>query len=449
MPPRRLQPSPVSEFFPDLPGAQATEEESRGWWTSASAYRAQLFGTLAPAEFVDTVDLLSWYREARSRFVSREQLDAGWRAYCRSATAQRQQPPASFESWTRSWFSYVSPIAQRTKATAAQYANAVLARRDAEQLLAFTPRDFVLFGLPYQQPVTAEADPSGTVVRRRLTTYERRNGSRVFKLIGDAELGLPYGQDRLLVIWLATAFKAAGQPADNVIRFRAASDILRAFDLPPNSGFSFARLRDGLRRLHATTYLANDTADEKRSLMLRRYQLMASADLWFESTSHPNQATLWQNRIQLDPAFAADLRSQAVPVDLNSIRALKANPAALDLYVWQAHRSWRIRAEAAGEVRIRVFGPGGLLEQLGSQVTSVRKARQLVRQWHRDVQTVWPECPNRLTTDGDYLVLRGADAVRDAKLELPGVTPRPPVPLVGRDILGTGIHLVERPAAAG
>lgn len=107
--------------------------------------------------------------------------------------------------------------------------DAVVARSERKQDLGFSPRDFVLCGLPLKRQV-------GTV-------YKRRNGNLLLKVVADPDAGLPFGQDRLLPIWLATAFKVAGEPEDNTIRFRSAHDILRAFELP-NSGLEFRRLAE-------------------------------------------------------------------------------------------------------------------------------------------------------------------------------------------------------------
>ena len=67
---------------------------------------------------------------------------------------------------------------------------------DAKQGLApsskvFVPRDFVLFGLPHKRV------PGGA--------YVRQSGNTTFKILGDPALGVPFGQDRLIGIFLATA----------------------------------------------------------------------------------------------------------------------------------------------------------------------------------------------------------------------------------------------------
>jgi hypothetical protein len=65
-------------------------------------------------------------------------------------------------------------------------------RNAANQQLGFASRPFVLCGLPVRCP------PRSTLV------YERRNGLFTLQITGHPDFGLPYGQDRLVPIFLAT-----------------------------------------------------------------------------------------------------------------------------------------------------------------------------------------------------------------------------------------------------
>jgi hypothetical protein len=245
-------------------------------------------------------------------------------------------------------------------------------------------------------------------------------------LQGDPEFGLPFGQDRLVPIWLATAFFASGKPKDGVIRFRAARDIHRAFRLP-EGGNHLRRLKDRLQRVYHSSFTVEDTSvHQGGGLKTRKYNLIDGLDLWFHRGAPVNQYTLWQNRIILDPRFADDLRANGcVPIDLESVIALKDSPAALDLYIWQAWRSWRLRRDPRRTTKIPLFGDDGLLAQLGTGIETPFKARQMIRLWHARVLKAWPECPNAI--EGDWLSLKAAQAVGNkARIELPGVSPHPP-----------------------
>ena len=64
------------------------------------------------------------------------------------------------------------------------------ARDEGTQSLGYSSRPFILCGLPIR--------------KRKDLEYTRRNGQFFLNIIGHPRFGLPYGQDRLIPIWVAT-----------------------------------------------------------------------------------------------------------------------------------------------------------------------------------------------------------------------------------------------------
>src|SRR5690606_31163440 len=94
-----------------------------------------------------------------------------------------------------------------------------LIRADPERRgarLGFTSRPFVLCGLPLRRP------PRSQVM------YERRNGKFTLQLVGHPEFGLPFGNDRLLLLFLAT-LAVRGQ--SQILRFRSGAQLLEMFGM--------------------------------------------------------------------------------------------------------------------------------------------------------------------------------------------------------------------------
>jgi hypothetical protein len=307
---------------------------------------------------------------------------------------------------------------------------AVSARSDDEQILHFAPRDFVLIGMPYRRP------PGGV--------YERRNGNFRFRIVADPDFGVPHGQDRLIPFWIASAYRAQGCPESRTVVFRSIGDILNCYGIERH-GIQYRRLRQRIERVYGATYFAYDeTPASGLSTELRRqfrrqgstpetakgflrtesYRLIERLQLWFHGGSRPNQYTLWQNQITLTEAFARDIRDNAIPVDIETIRALRTRSVALDLYVWQAWRSWRVHVERRRPVYVPIRGPVGLLAQLGTETERERDAyRQLFRA-QQMIEAVWADCPNEI--DGDRFIVRAGLAMRpNRKLILPGVSNPP------------------------
>jgi hypothetical protein len=67
-----------------------------------------------------------------------------------------------------------------------------LKREGGPQSLCFSSRPFVLCGLPVR-PL-----PAGQLI------YERKNGSFALQITGHPDYGVPFGQDRIVPIFLAT-----------------------------------------------------------------------------------------------------------------------------------------------------------------------------------------------------------------------------------------------------
>src|SRR5271165_3591874 len=65
-------------------------------------------------------------------------------------------------------------------------------RENHRQEISYNARPFVLCGLPLRQ------------LPKEQLIYTRRNGNFLLEITAHPRFGLPYGQDRLIPIWLAT-----------------------------------------------------------------------------------------------------------------------------------------------------------------------------------------------------------------------------------------------------
>jgi hypothetical protein len=302
------------------------------------------------------------------------------------------------------------PISKRRRNRGVLAAAAVVARNNQSQSIAYSPHDFVQFALPHK--------------KLDATIYERINGRFRVTLTTRGGYTVPFGQDRLLPLWLATAFQAAGQPANNTIRFRSASDILAAFRQSPD-GDARRILRDRIQRWHNTTIDVDASTDE--AIHQVSYNLIEEAHLWFHRAGTNSQLSLWQNVIKLHSRFADSLRRNAIPVDFETIVSLRDVPGALDLYIWQAHRSWEIAH--SGTHRPTAVPLHSLLQQLGTR-SPPRKAKQLLKQWQGIIKEIWSDCPNYFDGGRNLFMLYPGRAVFErSSAKLLGVVPNPPVPL--------------------
>lgn len=269
-------------------------------------------------------------------------------------------------------------------------------RDNGTQRVAFGARPFILCGLPIRRL------PADNL------RYCRRNGRFFLEVVGHPQYGVPFGQDRLIPLWIAT--QAIRQQSRSVA-FESAGQILHEWGLVQN-GAHYRRLADGFRRIFASTIFFGtaDGTQRKEVWDYARLHFFEHVRLWFQSTKGNPTGPSQANLVTLSEAFWEEIRTHPVPIEAEVVRALAANPGSLDLYTWL---SWRCY-QATGEEAIPLFGSFGLASQLGVQeYERERKFRERLRGWLALVRLYWPECPARLSSDGQQLELGPATALVD------------------------------------
>ena len=110
-------------------------------------------------------------------------------------------------------------------------------RENGKQELAYHARPFVLCGLPLRRP------PAGQLVHRR------QNGKFFLEVVAHPRFGLPFGQDRLIPIWVATL---AVKQKSRTVHFQRAAQLLEFLQLPKD-GIHYRRLIQGFERIFAAS----------------------------------------------------------------------------------------------------------------------------------------------------------------------------------------------------
>lgn len=287
-------------------------------------------------------------------------------------------------------------IISKRKLRQADVIDLVRGRRDnANQSLGFASRPFVLCGLPIKRPKRGEL------------LHERRNGRFLLQVTGHPSYGLPWGQDRLVPIFLATL---AVRQQSQTIQFRSAAEMLDTFGMN-QGGTQYRRLIAAFQRVFgATIFFGTDVQRDKAAVIHQaRFNFITEARIWY--TRDYEQETLpggCENQIVLSPEFYREITAHPIPADLDAAKALSSSPAALDLFMWISYRCFI----AKGEERVALFGDVGLVNQLGSaEYARPRKFRERLAQWLDLVRSLWPGCPARISSDGSALILNRATAI--------------------------------------
>jgi Plasmid encoded RepA protein len=270
-----------------------------------------------------------------------------------------------------------------------------LKREEGKQNVGFSSRPFVLCGLPVRKP------PSNELL------YERRNGNFLLQITGHPTDGLPFGQDRIVPIYLATL---AIRQQSQTVRFRTAAEMLETFGMH-KGGKEYRRLIAAFERIFgATIFFGTDTLHGKAKVVQRsRFSFFNEAQIWY--SRDPDQCPLsdeFENIIVLSDQFYQEITSHPIPADLEAVKVLAGAPAVLDLFMWLSYRCFL----AKGQEAIPLLGPQGLASQIGSiEYARPRRFREKLEQWLDSIRILWPECPARVSSDGMSLVVDQARAV--------------------------------------
>ena len=200
-----------------------------------------------------------------------------------------------------------------------------LKREQGNQTLGFSSRPFVLCGLPVRRP------PAGQLL------YERRNGHFVLQVTGHPDFGLPFGQDRLVPIFLATL---AVRQQSQTIRFKSAAEMLETFGMH-KGGKEYRRLVAAFERIFgATIFFGTDSLTTKARVVQRsRFNFLREAQIWYNR--RPDQRVLdeeFENVIVLSDEFYQEILAHPIPTDLEAVKVLASAPAVLDLFMWLTYR---------------------------------------------------------------------------------------------------------------
>lgn len=261
---------------------------------------------------------------------------------------------------------------------------------EQEQLVGLRP--LIMCGIPLR--------------RLKESYYTRQNGPYRVEIISHPKLGVPYGQDRLIPIFLATLFSALGCPEDNKIRFLYARDILRLFGLPEN-GQHYKRLKEGFWRWNRTMVSLESrfvTKRGKEGCKREKFILIPQGHLWHQE----KEADELPNEISLDARWADEIRKHPIPIDLQTVKALAAYSGALDFYCWQIWRCYNLTEEA----RVPLLGDTGLFAQIGCFAGQpAKELKRRLKEWQTRIKALWPDCPNTFSRDGKAFLLQPCKAL--------------------------------------
>ena len=204
--------------------------------------------------------------------------------------------------------------------------NQLVEASEAEPDLGFMARLLALCSLPRSNP-------------GNLTQYVRRNGPYTLGMSAGINNRLPYGtRPRLLLAWVCT--EAVRTQSRELILGNSLSEFMRKVGIYSTSGDKHTRLRNQMRRLFGCTVeLIYQDEHGERSIASR---IADRTEFWW-NPKRPDDRTLWNSKIELGEKFFHEVITNPVPIDLNTLRAMKRSPLGLDLYLWLTYRTFGLK----------------------------------------------------------------------------------------------------------
>lgn len=189
-------------------------------------------------------------------------------------------------------------------------------------------------------------------------------------------------------------------------------------------GRHYRRVVQGFQRIFAATIFfgTQNHSDSNRLIDSSRFHFFDRIQLWFtlNSADSPVAEDFAANTITLSEAFYDEINKHRTPVERHAVAAFAHAPGLLDFYIWLVWKCWSVRHHGA---HVPLFSVGGLVNQLGTdEYSRDRFFRRKINFWLRQVKALWPECPARVSSDGNYLQIPPSNGRSPVRSTFPKAT---------------------------
>ena len=247
--------------------------------------------------------------------------------------------------------------------------------RESDADLGFMARLMALCSLPRTNP--------GNRIR-----YKRANGPYTLYMTAGGDNKLPYGNlPRLILAWVST--EAVQTRSRVLILGSSLSKFMRKLGMEDRSGSprgDRTRLRNQMDRLfHSHVQLIYEDENHKASVSS---QVADRTDLWW-NPKRSDEPSLWDSKILLSEAFFNEIISHPVPLDMNTLKALKRCALGLDLYLWLTYRTFALTRPLQITWR-QLYRQFGLDPSKSSDKQTVKNFRRNALRELKKIKVAWP-----------------------------------------------------------
>ena len=277
--------------------------------------------------------------------------------------------------------------------TQADQVDQLVSASEADPDLGFMARMMALCSLPRTNP--------GNQHR-----YVRRNGPFTLYMTAGGSSRLPFGNfPRLILAWVST--EAVRTQNRVLILGLSLAKFMRELGVySSGGGNAHTKVRNQMDRLF-NAHIQLIYEDERgkatvNSVIARR------TEFWW-NPKRPAESTLWESKIELSEDFFNEIIQHPVPIDMNTLKALKRCALGLDLYLWLVYRTFPLRAPQRITWK-QVYHQFGADPDKASNKFTVRSFREKVLRELNKIKLAWSGL-NYTTAPGVLILLPSTPAI--------------------------------------
>ena len=256
--------------------------------------------------------------------------------------------------------------------TQADQVNQLVRASEADPDRGFMGRTMALCSLPRTNPGNRKE-------------YIRRNGPFTLAMTAGVNNKLPYGNfPRLILAWVCS--EAVKTQSRVLILGASLADFMKTLGVySSGGGREHTKLRNQMRRLF-NAYVQLIYEDKLGEASVNAV-IARRTEFWWNERK-PGEPMLWKSKIELSEDFFNEIITHPVPIDLNTLTALKRSSLGLDLYLWLVYRTFPLRAPQRITWR-QVYRQFGVDPARASDRVTVRNFQRKVLRELKKIKIAW------------------------------------------------------------
>ena len=227
--------------------------------------------------------------------------------------------------------------------------------------------------------------PPNCLYLAEISAFARLRPTYKLVMIAGADCKLPFGNlPRLLLAWVST--EAVRTQRRELVLGKSLAEFMRTLGVYSSGGRVQIRLRNQMRRLfsaHVQLVYEHEHGESRLSSSVAE-----RTELWWNERK-PDQPVLWKSKIYLGEAFFNEIIQHPVPIDMNTLTALKRSTLGLDLYLWLTYRTFTLQHPLRLTWR-QVYRQFGAHPAKASNKNTVQAFRYKILRELKKTKLAWP-----------------------------------------------------------